>query len=678
MRSLRRALSALVAGWLAAVSAWAAPEVTVARGGRIPLAGHLELLTDPAGRLSLAEVQAAAEGCAFAPLPGNVSRGYGKGTVWLRFTLFWGSATGDRKLEVPVAFLEDIRLFSPGAEGTYTEQPRGAILPLTGAADRYRHAVFSLPPPAFASHRPQVCFLRVATRTTMAVEPILWEPGAFWGAAVRESFWFGGFFGIAFIILIGNLVYWIRLRESLHLHYGAYVGCMILLSLGTSGYGNLLFTPDHPRVFQWLIGTTNCLFLGLGGQVFSGIVDFRKGFPRAGRAYGWTVWGLAGAGVAVCAMGGYFAIAPLTQLLLLAMALFNGALAGWLAVRGNGAARLYLLAFGVQLAGAVLLLGRNLGWLPATFATEHAFYLASIFHLILMNVPVAYRLERFKRERDVVRTEALAAAERHGAELEARVAARTLELHREKAQAEQALAEMRKMVDEQERFISTISHEFRTPLSIIDGSAQIIGMARGSASARIPGHLGKIRGAVRRLLHLLDTSFHPGRMAAGTWAFRPQPLDLARELAMVAARAQATTDTHRIVVDAGFGVETVTCDPEWISIALQNLLDNAIKYTPDGGDIHLRIFSPEPGWFAFEVADPGIGIPEDQQQDIFKRFFRGQNAAATPGAGVGLDLVKHIVDTHGGRLTLSSRPGTGTVFRVFLPRTRPEAGPTPD
>ena len=671
MRGVWRQVRAVVSGLLLMVAACAAgaPDLRVDQTGRIPLAGHLAVLPDPGGRLTLQQVQAAAAAGRFRPLPGNVAAGYRKDPLWLQFTLEWApGAAPERTLEVPAAYLEDIRMFSSGADGTPDEQRAGALLPKAGSEGRYRQALFHLraPNPAPADQI-QTYYLRIHSRTSLLIEPVLWRPPVFQEAVLRESLLFGGYFGIALIILLGNLIYWARLREPLYLHYAAYVATMTAMSLCLTGYCSLLLTPSAPWVSQLVTGITACLLLGQGVGLFSQVVEFGQRLPRTDRIYRRSAWTLALLGVATSLAGHYFKIAPLQQLLLLAMVGLCGSFSCWLMVRGDRGARLYLLAFGPQIISAVVHVARLLSWLPAHLSTEHILYIGALFHLVLMNLPMAYRVGRFKRELDLSRTEALAAAERHAADLEAKVALRTADLNAEKIQVDQALVRVQGMMEEQQRFLSTLSHEFRTPLSIIDGAAQIVEMAKDRSASRVTNQIGKIRQAVRRLLHLLDNSLHQDRVASGVWAFRPKPIDLASELAVLAERAQGATETHHISLEGPPPPGAFTCDPEWLSIAIQNLLDNAIKYSPGGGDIHLRVRPPEQGAIVLEVADSGIGIPADQLDRVCTRFFRGPNVGSLPGAGLGLYLVQYIVQRHGGQVELVSQVGTGTTVRVHLP-----------
>ena len=117
---------------------------------------------------------------------------------------------------------------------------------------------------------------------------------------------------------------------------------------------------------------------------------------------------------------------------------------------------------------------------------------------------------------------------------------------------------------------------------------------------------------------------------------------------------------------------TVSADPTRIGQVIDNLVSNALKFTPAGGRVDVRAFAHGEG-VRIEVADTGVGIPEDEQELLFERFFRTAQAqsAAVPGAGLGLSIAKAIVEAHGGGISCRSRGGTGTTFVVDLPVSQP-------
>lgn len=235
-------------------------------------------------------------------------------------------------------------------------------------------------------------------------------------------------------------------------------------------------------------------------------------------------------------------------------------------------------------------------------------------------------------------------------------------------QAEQdrvALEAQRMMNEEQRQFLGLVSHEIRTPLAVIDGAAQLILLGSASDSHCYP-QAERIRNAAARLSDLIDSCFADERLSTGGWLPDMRLNDVAEIITDAAEHAQATTRIHLVKRDISGLPERFSCDRLLLRVMLANLLDNAVKYSPKGGEINLRAHGCDNGGIRIEVSDEGIGIPADQFDHIFKRFYRTWQISGVVGAGLGLHLVKKIAELHGGYATCSSSVGTGSTFSVML------------
>jgi PAS domain S-box-containing protein len=231
-----------------------------------------------------------------------------------------------------------------------------------------------------------------------------------------------------------------------------------------------------------------------------------------------------------------------------------------------------------------------------------------------------------------------------------------------------ALEQERELNELKSRFISMTSHEFRTPLTTILSSAELIQIygARWS-DERKQVHFGRIRSAVRNMTRLLDDILILGRGEAGRLTFAPAPLDLAQFCGSLIEELQ-------LGVGAGYTLEftsagecgAVHMDEKLLRHILGNLLSNALKYSPAGGRVRLALHCAG-GQATFTVQDQGIGIPADAQPRLFETFHRAHNVGAIPGTGLGLAIVKKSVDLHGGAITFVSAEGKGTTFTITLP-----------
>lgn len=222
-------------------------------------------------------------------------------------------------------------------------------------------------------------------------------------------------------------------------------------------------------------------------------------------------------------------------------------------------------------------------------------------------------------------------------------------------------------------FVSSVSHELRTPITNIVGYLELL--QDGVYGTLAPDQslaMERIDQNSRRLLVLIDDLLTLSSMENMDTRRRSQPVDLVG----VVGRSMDVVRPTLLQRDLTFDVSCpaspvpVTGDPSELERLVINLATNAVKFTPDGGRIELRLIAAENGSGpVIEVADTGIGIPEEDSKRLFDRFFRAEdaNVSAVPGSGLGLSISKAIVEMHGGTIAAESVYGEGAVFRVSLP-----------
>jgi PAS domain S-box-containing protein len=251
---------------------------------------------------------------------------------------------------------------------------------------------------------------------------------------------------------------------------------------------------------------------------------------------------------------------------------------------------------------------------------------------------------------------------------------RNQELLREALQREQlAVDHLRALDDAKDDFVSTVSHELRTPLTSIIGSIELLddGMA-GELQPAQRQMVEVIERNAERLLamanDLLTLASYEGTAAP---ASHLEPLDLRTVVRASQASVTGLLSGRDLLLEAELPEEPVVVNGEsaYLERAVSNLLSNAIKFTRDGGRISTRLWANGDGTCHLDVADTGVGIPEGEVQDVFRRFFRSSNvrADAIQGTGLGLSIVHSIVARHHGHIDVHSREGEGTTFTITLP-----------
>ena len=235
------------------------------------------------------------------------------------------------------------------------------------------------------------------------------------------------------------------------------------------------------------------------------------------------------------------------------------------------------------------------------------------------------------------------------------------ELHR-------ALSKERELNELKSRFVSMMSHEFRTPLSAIQSSTELLQHYHHKlAEERQSEHFRRIRSAVKNMTEMLEAILILGKAEAGKLEFSPETLDLEKFCRDLAEEMQLSAGgRHTIEMIARDALAEVPMDPKLLRQILTNLLSNAMKYSPQGGAVRLDV-SRENGHVVFSVRDHGIGIPLEARPRLFETFHRAKNVGHIPGTGLGLAIVKRSVDLCGGTITFDSAVGSGTTFTVRLP-----------
>jgi signal transduction histidine kinase len=242
--------------------------------------------------------------------------------------------------------------------------------------------------------------------------------------------------------------------------------------------------------------------------------------------------------------------------------------------------------------------------------------------------------------------------------------------HRKMVNAEAALERERQISKLHRTFISVVSHQFRTPLAIIDASAQRM-IRRGAAMAQeeVAARAEKIRNACLRLTRLMESTLNAARLEEGEISFTLRACNLVGLLRTVIG-GQQDEDQQRIRLDSCNVPEWIEADTTLLEQAIQNLVSNALKYSADGSPVEVRAqrLGKE---IRISVADQGVGIPADEIGSLFRRFFRARTAEGISGTGIGLSFVAQIMTLHKGHVEVKSVEGQGSTFTLVLPYREP-------
>ncbi|NJC25582.1 PAS domain-containing sensor histidine kinase [Neolewinella antarctica] len=253
-------------------------------------------------------------------------------------------------------------------------------------------------------------------------------------------------------------------------------------------------------------------------------------------------------------------------------------------------------------------------------------------------------------------------------QLEDKVAERTAALRQREKELQLALGKERELNELKSRFLSMASHEFKTPLSTVLSSVELIELY-GEAEQRIKRerHIGKIKDSVQQLTEVLNDFLSLSKVEQGEVEVRPWLLDLNAIVTISVEESEGQLrQGQQVVIDLADEPERLVADPKLLRHVLANLISNAAKYSEPGMSIIVSSGILD-GRAYVSVADEGIGIPASDQAHIYDRFFRAGNVENVKGTGLGLNIVQHYVQLMGGEVQFTSKLGHGSTFTIYLP-----------
>jgi signal transduction histidine kinase len=219
-------------------------------------------------------------------------------------------------------------------------------------------------------------------------------------------------------------------------------------------------------------------------------------------------------------------------------------------------------------------------------------------------------------------------------------------------------------------FISTVSHEFRNPLTVIQTAVELLEIQGNNLTkSKRETYLKRIYTAVQSMEKLMEDVLFMGRSDAGKLTYNPRLVNLEKFCQELVEEISTIKSVgHEIVFKCHSDYTDAIMDEQILHQLFRNLLANAIKYSPVGGQVKFELTcDPQLKIATFHIQDQGIGIPELEQSQIFESFYRASNVKTIPGNGLGLVIVKRCVDAHKGKINVTSHIEKGTTFTIILP-----------
>lgn len=593
---------------------------------------------------------------------GPYAAGYRPQAHWLR--LDWpGHLPPDQPywLEIWPAFLDHVDLYQ-WQQGRWQQQSLGDLRPRQGRVFDHRHFVAQLHP-----DRSQPLYLRVQTSSTTLVMAALWTPDAFITHATHDALFWGAYFGVALVamaMVIGLAAY---LRNAKLASIGAFVLGFLLVA-SNQGYLSWLVFPRQIAWGHHLSGLLVLWSQAASLWLIARSLDLHQHHPRLHRLYqaATGLLLLASAAVPLGAyphmIGGLFLMTTLLQL--------GSIWIGWRLWRRLHSYGLVTLGYALYSVSSLMAVATVTGWLPF----HRLLFEFWQYALTLLMVGIAYFSLKQVRD-DHLRhlseaTSRLLATDEARTLLARQVAQHTRELEQTRDALQVSLINEQEARLQERQFIGMLSHEFRTPLAIVNSALEVIDFTGPDDPARQAECLQHIRSANQRLVQLTDTCLADARLERGLSQIDWQPFDWTALISSAAEQlglsmAQGELRLHNETLPGAPGPQG---DEGLLRILLSNLLDNARKFSALQ-PVDLWLQEDRSGW-RLRVIDRGPGIPEADWERIFERFVRLPDTRALEGSGLGLYVCRQIARAHGGDVrVLNARSGL-TTLEFRLPRQR--------
>lgn len=579
---------------------------------------------------------------------GVLNKGYSNSAFWLhgRFHLDQDAAPASRILALEYSLLDDVEFYVI-RNGSVTQQwMTGDSRPFNSRPIDNNWFLF---PVDFNPGDAVDIYMRVKSTSSMRMPVSIWEPSTFYDMQRPKLLTDGLYFGILFLMFFYNLCLLATIREISYFYYITYIFSLCTFQLCMTGYGFEYIWPEHPQINDFMlpfsVSAVGIFILAFGQRV----MDMRSN--NQFMYYLFNILVVLEAGAALLSLVLPYEVVIRTVIgfaLLVSVVMLAGAIQE--SLKGNPTAKLFLLAYATLMLGAVALSSASLGWLPANFFTMNSLMIGSAVEIVVLSFALAERLHQINKEKSNVEREAKQYLE---------------DMNRHLLQTNQL----------KDEFLATISHELRTPMNGVLGCLQHL--HQGNSPEQHNSYLSFAERSAQHMMMMVDSLLAYTELQSGKLSIQNEPLKIhelverSQHLFVETCNKKGVSFSIHISEDTP---ATLFGDPTRLGQIICNLLDNAVKFTHEG-QVELSISSHEIQaenrllQLEIRIADTGIGISKEKQEVIFETFRRGDGVSQRSygGLGIGLSVVKSLLDKMGGNIGFVSQPGVGTTFTVSLP-----------
>lgn len=630
-----------------------------------PVRDRYEYFVDRTTQLSFADIQRDSVQGLFLRGKVNVANfGISASAIWLK------TRVSNRNhfpiyLQLPNPLFADIHVFLPQEDGSYREMQHQGIADTNSRTQLYH--IFPLPE-MYPDGTEQVVYIRVASANTLLVPLVFGTQLGFNRKENLQIVVTTSLFGVLLVMIVYNAFIGFSVRDKSYLYYALYGITAMLTIMHQNGFLLLFWQylfPHAPAFWREYLATNALLTIIcalLFGQEF---LNLRETMPKARVFIRYSI------ALCVAMIAGEFCgrqamlfvhqVFPIAAIICIICLL---SIAILLVRRGFRAARFYVLAWSMWLVCVITLALMARNFIPATPIIEYLTHIAVTCEIVLMSFALADKISVLQGANQTLMQE-------HSEVLEREVHERTLELEASNAALQSTNMELTALSAENRELISIVAHDLRNPLTAIIGVTEALINDTSMVNPEGASFVERIGLSAEQMVNIVNRLLEIDRLESG--ALEPHP-----ELCNPVLIIETVVNTYMLQAAKKFitlhtsneGVLTVFADSYMLYQILDNLVSNAIKYSPHRKNIFVRIASLD-HQIRIEVQDEGPGLNEDDKKKLFGKFTR-LSARPTGGehsTGLGLNIVKRMIEVMNGKVWCESDLGKGATFIVELPST---------
>lgn len=586
-------------------------------------------------------------------------------TYWYKISFLPTVITTESWLQIDPSWLDYVTLYQLMPNGNYIKQVSGKYVNPLVKPFTYRFPLFKL---TLQQNQPTVVYIQVKTRVGQLLMLRFWHPSIFMQHESKAQLGWGIYFGISFLMIIASLWFERVIKDKIYGIFSLYVFCAAVLNFAITGWW-YEWLYELFGIFFFPIITLSMLWLQFISILFVfKLVELEKQKPSIYRWYIGTLFiytclfsvmmfnDLAGIFIQINYVVTLFIIMP------------SGFIVSWKAIwMSPPVIKRIMLTVGVItfITSGISILSL-LHVLPYNDLIANAPTISLLVPFLLFFYSLSKRYQMLRDENIQSGKKLLEVTQDSERKLKKLVEIKTKDLSDAKVKIEKALHTERQAYEEQRNFIAMVSHEFRTPLAIIDATLQ--NLLRLKDNPTLLAKYQKIARSTERLTALMSNYLTQDRINVFLKGVKAEWFDLKEVVLTEKDLVEALTTQHPFIYVVPDNA-MIFSDKDIIKLVLHTLVENAVKYTPVNTPIHLVFHESKEYWY-IDVIDEGPGV-DDEKELIFNKFYRGRTSSNQVGTGLGLTLARNLMRMQGGDLTLEDvTDHIGCCFRLSSPKNQ--------